>query len=209
MKKKFLLLLITVAMAVSIVGCDKSSESSSQAETSPSSTTEQSARLGTFDIEVVRKNIIIKGQPFEIPVALKDLPEGWTYDVFDEKDVYLDEGLSLADMYYNGEEMFIAALENYYPDKVDDSIIYNLTIYTEDCSIDGLMPIKSTKQDVVAKYGEPIKISNSGSYYYGIVNDSETLGGRINDHSICVKLDENQIIKSISITYADLTKEKY
>lgn len=209
MKKKFLLLLITVTMAISIVGCNKneSSESSSQAETSNTTNTTQSAQLGTFDIEVVRKSIIIKGQPFEIPVALKDLPKGWTYDVFDEKDVYLDEGLSLADMYYNGEEMFIAALENYYPDKEKESIIFNLTIETDECSIGGLIPFKSTKQDVVAKYGEPIEISKYGFYYYGIVNDSETLGGRINDQSICVKFNEDDTIKEISITYVDLSKK--
>ena len=214
MKKRLFLLLITIAIAISTVGCNnnESSESSSQAETTASSTTEQSAQLGTFDIEVVRKNIIIKGEPFEIPVALKDLPEGWTYDVFDEKDIYLDEGLSLADMYYNGEEMFIAALENYYPDKEKESIIFNLTIKTDDCSIDGLIPLVNSKQDVVEKYGEPIEKRELESpfvevYCYGIVKNLNTLDGRINSPSIFVSFKEDGTINSISITYADLNKE--
>lgn len=207
MKKKFLLLLITVTMAISIVGCNKneSSESSSQAETSNTTNTTQSAQLGTFDIEVVRKNIIIKGQPFEIPVALKDLPEGWTWKEKEQSE--LDEGNGLAYIYYNGEEMFIAALENYYPDKEKESIIFNLTIKTDDCSIDGLIPFKSTKQNVVGKYGEPVMISGYGSYYYGTTNNNDKARGRINEQNIIFKINDDDTIKAISITYADLSNE--
>ena len=101
--------------------------------------------------------------------------------------------------------MFVAGLENYYKKAESDGIVYNLTIETDDCSIDGLIPIKSTKQDIIYKYGDPIKISKYGSYYYGIVNNSDTLGGIIKDQSICVKINDDTI-ESISITYADLTK---
>ncbi|NLJ19064.1 hypothetical protein [Globicatella sulfidifaciens] len=205
MKKKFLLLLITVAMAISAVGCDKSSESSSQAETSNTTNTSQSAQLGTFDIEVVRKNIIIKGQPFEIPVALKDLPEGWTWKEKEQSE--LDEGNGLAYIYYNGEEMFIAGLENFYEGLESSGIVYNLTIKTDDCSIDGLIPFKSTKQNVVGKYGEPVMISGYGSYYYGTTNNNDKARGRINEQNIIFKINDDDTIKAISITYADLSNE--
>lgn len=209
MKKKFLLLLITVTMAISIVGCNKneSSESSSQAETSNTTNTTQSAQLGTFDIEVVRKNIIIKGQPFEIPVALKDLPEGWTWKEKEQSE--LDEGNGLAYIYYNGEEMFIAGLENFYEGLESSGIVYNLTIKTDDCSIGGLIPFKSTKQDVVDKYGEPNEITRSGYYRYGTTNNNDTIRGRINEQCIIIEFDEDDKIIFMSITYADLTKEKY
>ena len=37
--------------------------------------------------------------------------------------------------------MYIAALENFFPDKPKESIIYNLTIETDDCSIDGISSV--------------------------------------------------------------------
>ncbi len=66
-----------------------------------------------FDIERVRKEIVIKGQTIEIPVKLKDIPKGCKYKLYDEEDVYLRDDQYLADMYYNGEMMYIAALEQY------------------------------------------------------------------------------------------------
>lgn len=40
------------------------------------SLTENPEYQSGFDIERVRKSIVVKGQPFEIPVALKDLKDG-------------------------------------------------------------------------------------------------------------------------------------
>ena len=65
----------------------------------------------------------------------------------------------------------------------------------------------TTKQDVEDKYGTPTKISSYGTYYYGIVNGESRVGGRLNNHDISVKFDDNDIIKSITITYADLSKQ--
>lgn len=166
----------------------------------------ESANENGFDIERVRKNIVIKGQTIEIPVKLGEIPEGWSYKLYDEKDVYLRDNQFLATMYYNGKEMYIAALENFFPDKPNESIIYNLTIETDDCSIDGLVPFKSTKQEVVKRYGEPVPTASDDGYYlYGIVNGENKVGGRINDHSLAIRFDESDIITEISITYADLS----
>ena len=183
-------------------------DSIGQTETSASDNNDsQTNSESRFDIETVRKNIVIKGQTIEIPVALGDLPDGWSYQLYDEKDVYLADYLFLATMYYNDEEMYIATLENYDPKKVEESIIFNFTIYTSDCSIDGFMPLESTKQELIEKYGEPVKITSRGSYSYGLVNGEDKMGGRINDHSLCVTFAEDDTIAKISITYADLTKE--
>ena len=160
-----------------------------------------------FDIERVRQRIVIKGQTIEIPVKLKDIAKGWSYKLYDKEDVYLRDDQFMATMFYNGGEMYTAALEQYNEKKPKQSIIYNLTIYDSDCSIDGLVPQESTKQDVVNKYGEPVNISSYGTYKYGLINGENKVGGRINDHGISIKFDENDIIKSISITYADLTKQ--
>lgn len=203
--KRAVALMLAASMLCGIAGCTK------EPSDSPADISDASIELSNdndeigFDIDRVRKNIIIKGQTIEIPVKLGEIPEGWSYKLYDEKDVYLRENQFLATMYYNGNEMYIAALENFFPDKPKESIIYNLTIYESDCSIDGLMPQLSTKQDVIDKYGEPLSgVGNEHYYYYGIVNGENKTGGRLNDHSIGVRFTEDNLIKSISITYADL-----
>lgn len=228
--KRAAALLATVILLCTCTGCDKNETGSaapdritgalpntpaaesedlqnSEADSSEPQN-EQSSGQSEFDIDDVRKNIVIKGQTIEIPMKLQDLPKGWSYKLYDEKDVYLKNDQFLATMYYNNEEMYIAALENYNKSKPKESIIYNLTIYDNDCSIGGLTPQLSTKQDVVDKYGEPLpKVSDDGYYYYGIVNGENKIGGRLNNHCIGVRFTEDNIIKAISITYADLDKQ--
>lgn len=154
--KRVVALMLAASMLCGIAGCTK------EPSDSPADISDASVELSNdndeigFDIDRVRKSIIIKGQTIEIPVKLGEIPEGWSYKLYDEKDVYLRENQFLATMYYNGNEMYIAALENYNKNKPEESIIYNLTIYESDCSIDGLMPQLSTKQDVIDKYGEPL-----------------------------------------------------
>ena len=207
MKIKPLILTLAVLTAITFSACD-SSKQSSQISENTSSIAISEPKEGTFDIEYVRKQINIKGQAFEIPMALKDLPEGWTWKEH-ENTKYCDEGHGLAYIYYNDKEMFVAGLENYFDGEKDNGSIYNLTIETNDCSIDGLFPIKSTKQDVTDKYGEPTEITKSGYYSYGTTNNDDKFAGRINEQRIIICFDESSKITSISITYADLSKEKY
>lgn len=203
--KRVVALILAASMLCGIAGCTK------EPSDSPADISDASVELSNdndeigFDIERVRKNIIIKGETIEIPVKLGEIPEGWSYKL-DEKGVYLRDNQFLATMYYNGNEMYIAALENFFPDKPKESIIYNLTIETDDCSIDGLVPFKSTKQEVVKRYGEPVpKVSDDDYYFYGIVNGESKVGGRLNDHSLGIRFDESDTITEISITYADLS----
>lgn len=204
--KRLVALMLAASMLCGIAGCTKEpSESPANINDTSIELSNDNDEIG-FDIDRVRKNIIIKGQTIEIPVKLGEIPEGWSYKLYDENDVYLRENQFLATMYYNGNEMYIAALENFFPDKPKESIIYNLTIETDDCSIDGLVPFKSTKQEVVKRYGEPVPTASDDEYYlYGIVNGENKVGGRINDHSLGIRFDESDIITEISITYADLS----
>lgn len=206
--KRVVALMLAASMLCGIAGCTK------EPSDSPADISDASVELSNdndeigFDIDRVRKSIIIKGQTIEIPVKLGEIPEGWSYKLYDEKDVYLRDNQFLATMYYNGNEMYIAALENFFPDKPKESIIYNLTIETDDCSIDGLVPSETTKQEVVKRYGEPVSkaVYNGCDYYrYGIVNGENKAGGRLNDHSLGIRFDESDTITKISITYADLS----
>lgn len=201
-------LLVVATMLCNFTGCSNGQTPSPTNHDITSGGVSNSVNETGFDIDRVRKSIVIKGQTIEIPMELNNLPNGWSYELYDEKDVYLKDNQFLATMFYNGEEMYIAALENYNKNKPKESIIYNLTIYESDCSIDGLIPQLSTKQDVIDKYGEPLSgVGNELYYYYGIVNGENKTGGRLNDHCIGVRFTENDIIKAISITYADLDKQ--
>lgn len=204
--KRAVALLATITLLCSFTGCSNGETPSPTDRNITSVGVSNNVNETGFDIDRVRKSIIVKGQTIEIPVKLGEIPEGWSYKLYDEKDVYLRDNQFLATMYYNGNEMYIAALENFFPDKPKESIIYNLTIETDDCSIDGLVPFKSTKQEVVKRYGEPVPTASDDEYYlYGIVNGENKVGGRINDHSLGIRFDESDIITEISITYADLS----
>lgn len=48
-----------------------------------SSAISESANENGFDIERARKKIVIKGQTIEIPVKLGEIPEGWSYKLYD------------------------------------------------------------------------------------------------------------------------------
>lgn len=194
-------LLVMGAMLCGITACDNG-------QLQISADVSENPDESGFNIERVRKNIVIKGQTIEVPTKLGDIQSGWSYELYDEKDVYLTQNQFLATMFYKGEEMYIAALENYEKGKAEESIIYNLTIYDSDCSIDGLVPYLTTKQDVVEKYGEPLPdVSRDNYYYYGLVNGENKLGGRLNDHAIGIRFAEDDTVKGISITYADLSKQ--
>lgn len=182
MRKKVNLMLASVVLSVSLTACGNTEEPKGTSNEKTTNTSVESQTTsdisvtsvddkkeetkktesvtkektnGKFDIEEVRKKIVIKGQPFEIPIALKDLPEGWTYK---EEKCLLGDGLGIVDMYYKGKEMIEVALENYSSDCKEESVIFNMTLETEDSSVDGLVPIKMSKTDVVDKFGKPKEI---------------------------------------------------
>lgn len=217
MKNKIKLILCALCAAMVCLvfaGCkNENIEASDTGVTSSAAVddnTVQGEANGTFDIETVRKNIVIKGQPFEIPMALKDLPEGWTYV---EQEIMAYDGLGLATFYYKDKEMFVGALENFYKDNKKDGIIYNTTLRTDDCSIDGIIPLKTTLQEVIDKYGEPAEISElvgeaTYVYSYGIRKPRTSLLGRSNNQALILSIDkETEIVSLISITYADFSKD--
>ncbi len=200
MKNRIKFILCAVMACLVFAGCkNENIEASDTGVTSSAAVddnTVQGEANGTFDIETVRKNIVIKGQPFEIPMALKDLPEGWTYV---EQEIMAYDGLGLATFYYK--------------DNKKDGIIYNTTLRTDDCSIDGIIPLKTTLQEVIDKYGEPAEISElkrseAYVYSYGIRKPRTSLLGRSNNQALILSIDkETEIVYLISITYADFSKD--
>ncbi|MCX4375866.1 MAG: hypothetical protein OSJ61_06805 [Lachnospiraceae bacterium] len=213
MKNRIKFILCAVMACLIFAGCkNENIEASDTGVTSSAAADDNTAQgeaNGTFDIETVRKNIVIKGQPFEIPMALKDLPKGWTYV---EKETMALDGLGLATFYFKDKEMFVGALENFYKDNKKDGIIYNTSLKTDDCSVDGIIPLKTTMQEVIEKYGEPTNINSEYDdvdiYSYGIFKPMTNMFGRFNNQALTISFDkETKIVSKISITYADFDKE--
>lgn len=199
MRRKIMLMLVALMLVFSVTACNKQADSSTVNESVMEQDVSQAEkRTEGFDMERIRKSVMIKGQSFEMPTALDKLSQEWTW----EHDDYLsDDGNGLVNVYYNEEEWFVATVENYFEGSEDEGIIYNLTIETADSSIDGFVPLKSTKQEILEKYGEPVEISErNGEFFYGGIYHRTFL--EVNKkQGLAVMFDENDIVTSISITY--------
>lgn len=201
--KKLIAAVLAVTISAAFTGCDKSENPGSVPE-SPAIVS--NSETG-FDIDRARKSIVVKGQPFEIPTPLKEIKGDWSYKV---DDTMCQEGTCLVEIYYKDELMLKGGGENYFNGKDKEAIMYNTTIKTDDCSVDGITPLKTTKQEVLEKYGEPDSASEDPEgdcYHYGITGVSNMIGGRFNNQCITIRFTESGIVKLVSVTYADLTKE--
>lgn len=206
MKNKFLVATLCLSfLSVPLCGCGQTSDTESEQGIVSSAVREEE----TFDIEVVRTNIVIGGQHFEVPIKLSELGKNWSYECYDAEKYYLNPGAGLAQLFYDGEKIIDVGLENYYSDKEEEAIVYNLSVDSFKDSIDDLFLGKTTKQNVLEKYGQPngtLKRSdNSGEvYYYGTPYNDNKAGSVLKNRCLTVSFNEEDIIKSISITYADI-----
>lgn len=202
MKRKIMLILASWILIFSVTACGKQVGSFVANESIVGPDISQLEETEGFDMERIRKSVVIKGQSFEIPIALSDLGEGWTWKEH-EASWAAGKGGGLVYVYYNDEEWFVGSVRNYYEGSEDKGIICNLTIETDDCSIDGLVPLQSTKQDVIEKYGEPNEIEKSVYYHYiSMYNNTETAEPS-DDKVLVVGFDEDDVIIKIIINYED------
>lgn len=204
--KKVLCAVLAAALACGLCGCNKEEKITSESESSVVSYSETG-----FDIDRARKSIVVKGQSFEIPKPLKEIKGDWSYKVNNE---YCQEGTCHVEVYYKDELMLTGGGENYFEGKAKDAVMYNTTLKTDDCSVDGIVPLKTTRQEVLDKYGDPDSTglrdsdpSTAKTYKYGIDKGVNAIAGRFNSQCITIGFNEDGIVELVSVTYADLTKE--
>ena len=201
--KKLIAAVLAVTISAAFTGCDKSENPGSVPE-SPAVVSDSETG---FNIDRARKSIVVKGLPFEIPTPLKDIKGDWSYTIDDR---VWREGTCLVNVYYKDELMLAGGGENYFNGKDKEAIMYNTTIKTDDCSVDGITPLKTTKQEVLEKYGEPDSINEDSEgeiFYYGERGQNNYINGRANDQCVTIGINKNGIVDLVSVTYADLTKE--
>ena len=169
-------------------------------------TSPPTAPEGTFDVEVVRQNIYIKGQLVQLPKKLADFPIGWTYEFYDRKDYSLEEGSGMAKMFYCGEEMGTVMLENCYDGKEDESVAYSIATREADSNIYGITPHVSTIEDVKNHIGEPDEEENTErpfmhTFTYGI-SQGEDENGVLRANMLNVSFDEDGVVDFVSVYYS-------
>lgn len=211
--KRAVALLIATTLSCGITGCSKNETSvlTSSAQNVSQSTSQSGvdsiSEQTSFDIEVVRKSLIVKDVPFELPKRIGDLDDAWT---FKRRETHYVDNTGLADFYYNGKEMFVAGIGDFKEGKEDDGYIYDIALESDDCSIGGITPNVSTKSDVLKKYGEPSKINNFEDrglyrYIYGIQDSNQKLF--FIEHSqmfTVVFYAESDVVQGVRVVYNTL-----
>lgn len=202
--KRTTALIITAAILNNLIGCAKEPMENNNISSDIVSDSEDATG---FDIERVRQSLVIKGETFELPKRIGDLETGWTYE---KRETHYVDDTGLADFYYNGNEMFVAGIGNFKEGKEEDGYIYDIALETDDCSIGGITPNVSSKDDVLKKYGEPSKINvfeNRGlyRYIYGIQDSNQKLF--LIEHSqmfTVVFYSENDVVQGVRVVYNTL-----
>lgn len=161
------------------------------------------AAEGTFDVDVVRQNIYIKGQLVQLPKKLGDFPTGWTYTLYDRKEYDLKEGSGMAKMYYCGEEMGTIMLEECYDGREEESIAYSISSREADSNIYGITPTVSTIEDVKAHIGEPdeekyTEMPYVHTFRYGMSEGTDEYG-ILRADMLSVSFDKNGVVDLVTV----------
>lgn len=211
--KRLVALILAASMLCGITGCSKNETSvlTSSAQNVSQSTSQSGmdsiSEQTSFDIEVVRKSLIVKDVPFELPKRIGDLDDAWT---FKRRETHYVDNTGLADFYYNGKEMFVAGIGDFKEGKEDDGYIYDIALESDDCSIGGITPNVSTKDDVVKKYGNPAKINTYEKrglyrYIYGTQDSNQELFKIEHSQMFTVVFyAENDVVQGVRVVYNTL-----
>lgn len=205
--KRLIALILAASMLCEIAGCTKES-SDSPADISDASVelSGNNDEIG-FEIERIRKNVIVDGQAIEIPIKLKDLPKDWTYETSANR--FAEDRCHVEVKDKNGDLLFSCGAENYKESQKGDSRIFDAPFENDKCSVDGITPFKTTREEIVERYGEATSIKNFSSkkyeaweeYRYGSLE-----GKTSNDwHGKCliVTFNEKGIVDWVTIVYTD------
>lgn len=150
--KRVVALLATAILLCGFTGCERS--------TIPDGSEISYSETG-FDIERIRKNVIVDGQAIEIPIKLKELPKDWTYETSANR--FAEDRCHVEVKDKNGDLLFSCGAENYKESKKGDSRIFDAPFENDKCSVDGITPFKTTREEIVERYGEATSIKNFNS----------------------------------------------
>lgn len=165
--KKLSIMVTVLAAMLMLVSCGKPSNDLVPKGSESSQVVSEESSKKKFDIDEVGKNITVKGHKIQLPIRLGDFPNGWTYKEHGDPIGKLQS----FDIYFENEFIITISAENFVEGKEKDAILFNVGLETDDCSVDGIIPNKTTIDEVIEKYGEPDNMTQEKDiYYYGKPN---------------------------------------
>lgn len=201
MKNKVLAIILSISfLTLPLYSCEKS-KSTEQAQNSTSSVIMEE---GTFDIEGVRNSINIKGYRFTVPQKLSELENGLKYKFIDEE---YGDGLYVVEISDKNGVVLEAVAENAHK-KSKKALLYNISARDSNSDVAGIVPFTSTKEDVLAKFGEPydkktvfIKDEENEFYYYGLIESEDlyTVKGKY----MTITFNSLDIVEKITVNYSE------
>lgn len=205
--RRAIAVILAVSLLCGISGCKKEQTDISEDGSDISVGVSDSISETGFDIERIRKNVIVDGQAIEIPIKLKDLPEDWTYEVTANR--FAEDRCHVKIKDKNGDFLFSCGAEGYKGSKEGDCRIFDAPFENDKCSVDGITPFETTREEIVDRYGEAANIRKFTSkkydgweeYQYGSLE-----GKTSNDwHGKCliVTFNEKGIVDWVAIVYTD------
>ena len=134
-------------LIVPLCSCGKNKNTESEQSIVSSAVMEE----GTFDIEAIRTNINIKGQEFTVPQKLSELEEGLKYEFVDEE---FDDGLYMVEI-FDENGLILKSIATNAHKKSKKAFLYNVSVEDSDSDVAGIVPLVSTKEDVLKQFGVP------------------------------------------------------
>lgn len=199
MKNKILAVVLCLAfMTVPLCSCGQNGSTASE----QSSEFSIAMADGTFDIEAVRNSINIKGHKFTVPQKLSELEKGLKYKFIGEE--YSDEAYMIEISDENG--LILKAVAENAHKKSKKAFVSNIAVKESDSDVAGIVPLVSTKEDVLKKFGEPDDKKTSYNndkkeiYYYGFreTDDIHTIKGKF----MTIGFSESGIVETIVVNYS-------
>ena len=201
MKNKFLSAVLCFSfLIVSLCSCGKNQNTESEQSIVSSAVMEE----GTFDIEAIRTNINIKGHKFTVPQKLSELEEGLTYEFVDEE---FDDGLYMVEI-FDEKGLILKSIATNAHKKSKKAFLYNVSVEDSDSDVAGIVPLVSTKEDVLKQFGAPddkVSYDYSGekkeAYKYGVYEPREDFKSK--GQFMTIGFNSSNVVEVITVNYSE------
>lgn len=202
MNNKFLTAtLCFLSLTIFSCGCGQNGNTEPEQSSSPSVEMVD----GTFDIEAVRNSINIKGHKFTVPQKLSELEKGLKYKFVDEE---FGDGLYTVEISDENGQLVSVIARNAHK-KSKKALFCNLGIEDSNSDVAGIVPLVSTKEDVLKKFGEPddkqtisLISEEKEVYKYGFKESSDniyTSEGKF----MTIKFNSSDIVEGVVVNYSE------
>ena len=212
MRKRACAVILSLLLSVcAFTGCGKTSGDPALSDTSVITASELAERSeGVCDLEIARRNVVIDGQNFVLPIKLSDIGSDWAYELRDDDFTqrYMDEGYGIVYLRRGDKTIIECSIENYHQ-KLKNADIFMLSVleddeYAKDIVIDDIVVGVTEMTEIRKKYGEPSKVrsfeaNSRETWIYGNIAGDIT---EKTDRFLSVMFDtDSEKVVSVKLSY--------